>query len=210
MWLSVEGRWEWLVVDFATGSGRVSLNGVSECRVELHGRARGHVDVDVDIHGHGLEALEGGGGAGGFVVNVIVSVGVGAGRRAGEHRHVVVTGDPEEAAEARHGVCLGRSHEEAVLLLIVALEAVQEGEEDAVGSMGRDVVEMHTRKLASVEGADGLVGVGARLEDGEGVKEVGGVGETVNVSGMVQRRRGRGDGLWDRDSGGGHGEGRGG
>lgn len=59
--------------------------------------------------------------------------------------------------------------EERVLLDVVALEAVEEGEEHRVGDVGREVGEVQVREGVGVERADGLVGVRARNKDREAV-----------------------------------------
>ena len=52
---------------------------------------------------------------------------------------------------------------------VVALEAMQEGEEDGVRDVGREMFKVEVRESVGVERADRLVWVGARHEYGEAV-----------------------------------------
>lgn len=124
------------------------------------------------------------------------------GRRAAFHH--VVRGHPHEAAEvgeAEVAVLVARGGgEEQVLRIVVAFNAVEEGEEDRVGRVREDVAEVEIGELRGGERADGLVRRGAGLEDGKRVEEGAVVGETMLVpSGGVGRHRGGGHrerGVW--------------
>ena len=125
---------------------------------------------------------------------------------------VVVSGDPNETTECGNGNgargMAGRGEEE-VLGLVVALEAVEEGEESSVGGMRKEGAEVEIGELGCGEGADGSVGRGAREEDGERGQECGGVGETVNGDGGRVVGWDRGHGEEDGGEGRGGGAGRG-
>lgn len=75
---------------------------------------------------------------------------------------------PARVPESSHIETAARG-EERVLLDVVALEAVEEGEEHRVGDVGREVGEVQVREGVGVERADGLVGVRARNKDREAV-----------------------------------------
>ena len=83
--------------------------------------------------------------------------------------------------------------EEEVLGVVVTLEAVEEGEEDSVWDVGREVEVADFGKLGGSEGADGGMGSGTGEEDGEGGEEGVWVVETMGRHGVgVGRRRRKG------------------
>jgi hypothetical protein len=65
------------------------------------------------------------------------------------------------------------------LLLVVAFEAVEKGEEDVVGCMGVDGGMVDCCKLGRRESTDGCMRVWAGEKDGERGEEVWGIIETV-------------------------------
>ena len=123
-------------------------------------------------------------------VGVVLGV-VGDGR--GEGVEVVVAEDPDEApvaggtddasrrvADHGGGVCARRSEEHG-LGVVVAVEAMEEGEEDGVGGVGGDVLEVHAGKVGS--GEEGDVG-GGMLEDGAVGRD-----NAIGGAGHDERRR---------------------